>query len=86
MSDHTADWGFTRGLFAILVYDFNAPNGLLMSPTLWPLAFRFETHDLIIRGGSKKAYNRLGRFPTRLFITIYSFFSKSKVRPLLWNS
>ena len=50
MFDHTADWDFTRGLFIILVYGFKAPNGLLTSLTLWPLAFGFETHDLIIEG------------------------------------
>ena len=67
MSDHTVDWGSTRGLFTILFYDFKAPNGLLMSPTLWPLVFRFETYDLIIRGAHNKHTIGWVDFRTGLF-------------------
>ena len=67
LSDHTADWDFSTGLFTILVYGFKAPNGLLTSPTLWPLVFGFETHDLIVRGVHSKYTIGWVSFPTRLF-------------------
>ena len=67
MSDHIANWDFTIGLFTILVYDFNAPDGLVTSPTLWPLVFWFETHDLIVRGVHSKYTIGWVGFPTRLF-------------------
>ena len=67
LSNHTADWDFTRGIFTILVYGFKALNGLLMSLTLWPRAFGFETHDLIVRGVHNKYTIGWVGFPTRLF-------------------
>ena len=35
---------------ASLVYSFKAPNGLLMSLTLRPLVFGYETLNLVVRG------------------------------------
>ena len=67
MSDHVVDWDFTRGIFTISVYGFKTPSGLLTSPTLWLLAFGYETHGLIIRGAHSKYTIGWVSFATRLF-------------------